>query len=458
MKRIFQFSHCTLHLYRKKIILFSVLSIGSSLISLFNTLLSGRFIDFLASPNCVEWKPQLCYYCILFLATIMISFAISFALGRIREKLHTMVSYNINRQMLVHIQQIPFSKTFFLDSSRITQQLQTDSNEIASYCINVIQNVPVSSVRLITVSVITYQINKTVFGILLILAALYIVFFEIFKGKLYNTTREFKNEQALFFSKAQEQLRYIKFVKRHGLIDVFINRVDLAFQSLFKTAMHAQIFQYIFSGISCSCFASGDEFLRAGWREGYQVVFLDICMEGTNGIETARRLRAADPDLLIVFVTSSPEYVWDAFPVHPFDYLLKPYKEEKFEQLAGELRRVLCRQQPELEVRIARQIVRLPLTKIYYATAQNHYVRVVTDDGECRATANFAQVQEQLQTQPEFLVCNRGVIINMSKVLRFEGDCIEMLDGTHLPVRQKDKNSLLAQFTQYQFRGMQREF
>lgn len=113
MKRIFQFSHCTLHLYRKKIILFSVLSIGSSLIPLFNTLLSGRFIDFLASPNCVEWKPQLCYYCILFLATIMISFAISFALGRIREKLHTMVSYNINRQMLVHIQQIPFSKTFF---------------------------------------------------------------------------------------------------------------------------------------------------------------------------------------------------------------------------------------------------------------------------------------------------------------------------------------------------------
>ena len=96
--------------------------------------------------------------------------------------------------------------------------------------------------------------------------------------------------------------------------------------------------------ISCSCFASGDEFLRADWREGYQVVFLDICMEGTNGIETARRLRAADPDLLIVFVTSSPEYVWDAFPVHPFDYLLKPYKEEKFEQLAGELRRVLCRQ------------------------------------------------------------------------------------------------------------------
>ena len=75
--------------------------------------------------------------------------------------------------------------------------------------------------------------------------------------------------------------------------------------------------------------------MRAGWREGYQVVFLDICMEGTNGIETAQRLRAADPDLLIVFVTSSPEYVWDAFPVHPFDYLLKPYKEESLSSWQG---------------------------------------------------------------------------------------------------------------------------
>ena len=208
----------------------------------------------------------------------------------------------------------------------------------------------------------------------------------------------------------------------------------------------------------CTWFACGDDFLRAAAEPGlYAVVFLDICMEGTNGIETARQLRAADPELLIVFVTSSPEYVWDAFPVHPFDYLLKPYKEEKFDHLAGELQRVLGRQQPELEVRIARQTVHLPLKKIHYAMAQNHFVKVVTDDGECRAAANFAQVQEQLMTQPDFLVCNRGIIINMSKVLRFDGECIEMLDGARLPVRQKDKKSLLAQFTQYQFRNMQRQ-
>ena len=131
----------------------------------------------------------------------------------------------------------------------------------------------------------------------------------------------------------------------------------------------------------CDHFESGDAFLQAFPSRAYQAVFLDICMEGTNGIDTARTLRRTDPDLPLVFVTSSPEYVWDAFPVHPFDYLLKPYREEKLFQLADELRRVLFRAEPELEVRIARQQVHLPLRKIQYAMAQNHYVRIVSDDG-----------------------------------------------------------------------------
>lgn len=91
-------------------------------------------------------------------------------------------------------------------------------------------------------------------------------------------------------------------------------------------------------GPICTRFSSGDDLLVRFTTGAYEVVFLDICMAGTNGIETARQLREKDPRLLIVFVTSSPEYVWDAFPVHPFDYLLKPYKEEKIALLTAELR------------------------------------------------------------------------------------------------------------------------
>lgn len=152
-----------------------------------------------------------------------------------------------------------------------------------------------------------------------------------------------------------------------------------------------ELLQQQLPAAECTWFTCGDDFLRAAAEPGlYAVVFLDICMAGTNGIETARRLRQADPEVLIVFVTSSPEYVWDAFPVHPFDYLLKPYQKEKFEHLAAELRRALRCQEPELEIRIARQSIQLPLRKVLYAIARNHYVLITTEDGEYRAMCSFA--------------------------------------------------------------------
>ena len=81
--------------------------------------------------------------------------------------------------------------------------------------------------------------------------------------------------------------------------------------------------------LHCTLFSDGGIFLRTGTAQSFDVIFLDICMPRLNGIETARRLREQNPKALIVFVTASPEYVWDALPLHPFDYLRKPYEEAR---------------------------------------------------------------------------------------------------------------------------------
>ena len=49
----------------------------------------------------------------------------------------------------------------------------------------------------------------------------------------------------------------------------------------------------------CTRFSSGDDLLARFTTGAYEVVFLDICMAGTNGIETARQLREKDPRLLV---------------------------------------------------------------------------------------------------------------------------------------------------------------
>jgi two-component system, LytTR family, response regulator len=53
------------------------------------------------------------------------------------------------------------------------------------------------------------------------------------------------------------------------------------------------------------------------------LLFLDIEMPGTNGLDLAREAEAAGRPL-VVFVTAHERYALDAFDVAPVDYILKP--------------------------------------------------------------------------------------------------------------------------------------
>ena len=63
------------------------------------------------------------------------------------------------------------------------------------------------------------------------------------------------------------------------------------------------------------------------------ILFLDIQLPDSSGLEAARKLRERGSRAILVFVTAAEEYVFDAFDVNALGYIVKPFEEKKLDEV-----------------------------------------------------------------------------------------------------------------------------
>ncbi len=71
--------------------------------------------------------------------------------------------------------------------------------------------------------------------------------------------------------------------------------------------------------ITISYFKSGEEllFFLADSPNQADIIYLDILMNKLNGLDTAKRLRELGCSSEIIFLTTSEDYVFDAYDISP---------------------------------------------------------------------------------------------------------------------------------------------
>ena len=202
---------------------------------------------------------------------------------------------------------------------------------------------------------------------------------------------------------------------------------------------------------------SGTAMLKEFSKDLFHVAFLDIRMDDMTGIELAEQLRKEDTNLLICFLTTSREYAFDAFPIHPFDYLIKPYKEEQLNHVLAEALRVLSGSEPEITVKAGKAEVQVAYSQIVSVISQGHAVLFrLTDGSTVRGMLTFGETEQILTADERFLLCNRGILVNMDHVSSMNGEIFSMDDGSSYPLRTKNRPELIRQFSQYQITRMRR--
>ena len=194
-------------------------------------------------------------------------------------------------------------------------------------------------------------------------------------------------------------------------------------------------------------FDSGEAFCAAIPSEKYDIVFMDIIMDGKSGIETARFLREISLDTLLVFITSSPEYMSQAFPCHAFDYVMKPYTDERVSEVLNEALRALGRHGEVIELMGERFL----LNDILYVYSDSNYCEIHTKHGTRRLRLSFTELSENLVRYPSFTVVSRGAAVNFDNTSHISGlDCV-MLNGDRVPVSRRKLKEVEQAFLDRQF-------
>lgn len=142
-------------------------------------------------------------------------------------------------------------------------------------------------------------------------------------------------------------------------------------------------------------FSDGESLVRAYERgeADFQIVFLDIKMQAMNGISAAREIRSYDEKVLIVFITSSAEYVFRGYEVKAFRYILKTELHQAFrkifEECMEELRADSLRR---FSFRLGADTVTLDLRDILKATAGK--LRCMSKPSNTPFTANLTTLNK----------------------------------------------------------------
>lgn len=175
---------------------------------------------------------------------------------------------------------------------------------------------------------------------------------------------------------------------------------------------------------------SGKKLLAA--EKQFDMVFLDIQMDGINGIETARQLREKQNDkTVLIFITAMKEYVFEAFDVSAFHYLLKPVDETKFTE-------VLCRaawevenrrkwEQKPLLIRTKKRSMTFLKNDILYVESRGKKVELHTKEKNIEIYASMNELEAQLGSS--FYRCHRGYLVNMAHVAEYGGEDITLSNG-----------------------------
>lgn len=227
--------------------------------------------------------------------------------------------------------------------------------------------------------------------------------------------------------------------------------------------MFAEKIGRLYPQADLSLYQSGEELLLSDAEP--DILLLDIQMPGKNGMETARQLRERNKTAIIIFVTALDDFVFQAFDVGAFHYLVKPFDDNKFAEVLLNAvkqfddRKMLetagrKKEKPSLMITTGGKHITVNVEDIVYAEVFDRKVILHTMDSDIEYYGKMKELEEK--AGDEFYRTHRSFLVNFEFIRKYDAATVYLKKGQALIAKQNYRDFVRAYLRYNQRKGKSR--
>lgn len=195
-------------------------------------------------------------------------------------------------------------------------------------------------------------------------------------------------------------------------------------------------------------FSDGLKFLDA-FKNGFDIVFMDINMPYINGMETAKRLREIDKNTCLIFITEHSSYAVNGYEVSAFDFILKPVEYERLkEKLTKAIEFVRKNDRGKLYIKNRDVFRMIKISDIHYIESEGHKVIYHYADENFEAWDSLDEVEKRLPADC-FARCGKSYVVNLAAVVSVNGNELTLVNGDVLLISRLRKKEFIERLTRF---------
>lgn len=188
-------------------------------------------------------------------------------------------------------------------------------------------------------------------------------------------------------------------------------------------------------------------------KDNYDILFLDIKLNKSNGIDLAEKILSDNPKLIIIFISGYTEYYEEVYRVEHIYFISKPLDAERIRKSIDKAANIIKeRETRKLIVKTNEGIQGIYPEEIIYIESKGHNVIIYTKDGYYSGIGyKLDEIENSLNSlrYEIFIRCHKSYIVNIMKVNRIEKNIIALDSGNEISVSRKYSKKVRDTFNKY---------